>query len=333
MNDESKCILITGASSGLGEALARVLAKQRHRLGLVSSAEKWPSDWRLLRRELARRIWADVEPIVADLSLETTPAAVVAAMTARFGTIDVLINNAGIGLPEFFGGADPARLRQQIAVNLSAPLLLTRHALPLLLSVRGTVVNIGSATTNAANPVFGVYGATKAGLLYWNDALRREFRSRGLHVCYVDLGPVDTGFFEAVERLVTDDVPLGTQPTHDGLYNPVRDRPPRFMTASAAEAARRIARLVAHPRRRLTLLKRVVWPMRVVRVVFDLVPGLADLAISSSIRRIERAHAGSSRSRRRVFGSSIRSRIADGQEPRSEPASAGNRVIHAVFGG
>ena len=72
-----------------------------------------------------------------------------------------------------------------------APMLLARWALPHLIESRGTVINVGSAITAVPNPIFGVYGATKAGLAWWNDALRRELIRRGVRVCLVEPGPVD----------------------------------------------------------------------------------------------------------------------------------------------
>ena len=90
--------------------------------------------------------------------------------------IDVLINNAGLGLPTLFADADPEHLARQIAVNFTAPLMLTRLCLPSLIERRGMIINIGSAITCVANSALGAYGATKAGLAYWNDALRRELQ-------------------------------------------------------------------------------------------------------------------------------------------------------------
>lgn len=103
-------------------------------------------------------------------------------------------------LPQSFAQAEPEAVRRQLLVNFVAPILLTRQALPLLLARGGMVINVGTALGNIAVPDLGAYGATKAGLTYWNDALRRELRHRGVRVCLlVEPGPVKTEFFEAIE--------------------------------------------------------------------------------------------------------------------------------------
>jgi short-subunit dehydrogenase len=205
----------------------------------------------------------------------------------KWGGLDVLINNAGYGLPGFYARSEPEALRRQITVNLSAPILLARYALPHLIESRGTIINVGSAITSVANPVYGVYGATKAGLAYWNNALRRELRHLGVRVCLVEPGPVDTEFFEAVRQIAGNTPSYGTGSAPDHLYNPLRDRPPRILTADVQDAARRVVRLLDHPRRRLSFLRRTIWPWRLVGALFQAVPALGDLAVSGMIRRIE----------------------------------------------
>ncbi len=91
-----------------------------------------------------------------------------------------MINNAGLGLPTLFADSEPELLARQLAVNFTAPLMLTRLCLPSLIERRGMIINIGSAITCVANSALGAYGATKAGLAYWNDALRRELHAKGV---------------------------------------------------------------------------------------------------------------------------------------------------------
>ena len=134
------------------------------------------------RRRAARRLQPGLEvlTIAADLADPATPGRLVAETLARFGGLDVLINNAGLGLPTLFADAEPEHLARQLAVNFTAPLMLTRLCLPSLIERRGMIINIGSAITCVPNSALGAYGATKAGLAYWNDALRRELYSKGV---------------------------------------------------------------------------------------------------------------------------------------------------------
>ncbi len=280
-----RTILITGASSGLGAAIARELAPRGDRL--VLTARRGDRIDEVAAAVRARG--GEALALADDLADAQAPGRIIAAAVERFGGVDALINNAGVGLPRYYAESDPEALREQVLVNFAAPVVLTRHALPYLVESRGAVINIGSGITAVANSMLGAYGATKAGLAYWNNALRRELRYRGVSVCLVDLGPVATEFFEAVRRRVDDERrPLGIDPAPDGFYNAMRDRPPRCMTIPVELAARRIVRLLDHPRRRLALPRRVVWPFHVVGCLLGLVPGLADAAVSGMIRRTER---------------------------------------------
>jgi uncharacterized protein len=271
----ARVVAVTGASSGIGAAVAREAARQGHHLMITARrVDRLDS----LAREL-RAAGTDVLVIPADLSDLGALHRLVEGTLEHFGGIDVLINAAGIGLPQLYAEADPAALRHQILVNLAAPIVLTRLALPSLLERKGTVINIGSGITAVANPALGAYGATKTGLAYWNDALRRELMHRGLNVCLVEPGPVRTEFFESMGI-------VGPQGT--GIYNPLRDPPPAFLTADVGDVARRIVRLIEHPRRRIAVLRRIIWPHRLVGALFQLLPWLGDLGITTMAIHQER---------------------------------------------
>jgi short-subunit dehydrogenase len=269
-----RVVMITGASAGIGAALARETARLGHNLVLTARrADRLESLASALREQ-----GADVLTVAADLVDSATPERLVDETVARFGGLDVLINNAGFGLPTLFTDADPTDLRRQLDVNFVAPLLLTRQALPRLIERRGTIINIGSAITSVANSGLGAYGATKAGIAYWNDALRRELLHKGVTVCLVEPGPVHTEFFAALSALAPE----------GGEYNPLLDAPRPWMSARVEPVAARIARLIDHPRRRISVMRRVVWPFRMVGGLFQLWPALGDLAVSSIIRHFDR---------------------------------------------
>jgi len=271
-----KDVLITGASSGIGAAVAVEAARLGHRLALTARR----ADRLEAVADRARALGVEVTCLPFDLGDPATPARLVEEVVGRFGGLDVLVNNAGFGLPELFGRADPEEIRRQLEVNLVAPILLARHALPHLIGRRGTILNVGSAISSIASPSLGVYGTTKAALAYWNDALRREVRHRGVSVCLVEPGPVGTEFFDA----------LGPTPDGSG-WNPLLDRPPALFNADVTVVARRIVRLIDRPRRRLSATRRVVWPFRLVGGLFQVAPWLGDLALSEMARRYDRPGA------------------------------------------
>jgi uncharacterized protein len=270
-----KVVLVTGASSGIGAALARESARRGNHLVLTARRAERLEE---LARE-ARAHGVDALVVAADLRDPGASAQIVAAAVERFGGLDILVNNAGIGVPQIFAAADPEAIRHQLQVNFIAPIMLTRHALPHLIERRGMVINVGSAITSVANSALGAYGATKAGLAYWNDALRRELAHRGVRVCLVEPGPVATEFFESMGVV---------GPQGQGIYNPMRDPPPPALQIDPHDAARRIARLFTSPRRRISVGRRVVWPHRVAGAIFQLAPWLGDLALGEMVRHLER---------------------------------------------
>jgi short-subunit dehydrogenase len=273
---DEKVVLVTGASAGIGAAVARELARRGYRR-LALTARRGDRLERLAGE--LRPLGADVLTIADDLEDPAAPERIVDAALGRFGGLDVLINNAGFGLPTVFSTSGPADIRRQVEVNFLAPLLLTRRALPSLIGRGGTIINVGSAITSVANSALGAYGATKAGLAYWNDALRRELRHMGVTVCLVEPGPVKTEFFDALMTLA----PPG------GEYNPLLDAPAPWMSARVEEVARRIVNLIERPKRRLSVLRRCVWPFRLVGGLFRACPPLGDLALSSITKHFDRA--------------------------------------------
>ena len=273
-----RVVLITGASAGLGAAVAREVARRGLATGMVLVARR-ADRLDALAQELKRSSPAlEVQTIAADLAEADGCARVAAEAQARFGGVDVLVNNAGLGLPTLFADAPPADLRRQLAVNLQAPILLTRHLVESLIARRGTIINIGSAITCVANSALGVYGATKAGLAYWNDATRRELARDGVTVCLVEPGPIATEFSDAFRKLSPD----GARP------HPVVETPSGWMTADVGDVAGRIVGLIERPRRRLSVLRRLVWPFRAMGALARAFPALGDWFVVRAFR-VDRA--------------------------------------------
>jgi short-subunit dehydrogenase len=266
--------IVTGASSGLGAAIARELVA-RGKVSAIALVARRADRLEEMSRDLkliAPRL--EVETITADLVEPNAACEVIERTTRRFGGIDLLINNAGLGLPTLFANAPPENLSRQIAVNFTAPLMLGRFAIPCLARRKGMIINIGSAITCIPNSALGAYGATKSGLAYWSEALRREVRPLGISVCLVEPGPIRTEFSTAFRSLSAP----GEQP------HPVVESPSEWMTADVDQVARRIVKLVDRPKRRLSMKRRIVWPLRWIGGLFRLTPPLGDLVVTRLLK-------------------------------------------------
>lgn len=264
-----RVVLLTGASAGIGMALARELARQKKASAIALTARRSDRLEQLAAELKTLQPGIDVLTIAADLADPATPGRLVAETMDRFGGLDVLINNAGLGLPTLFADSEPDHLARQLDVNFTRPLMLTRLCLPSLIERQGMIINIGSAITCVANSALGAYGATKAGLAYWNDALRRELYSKRVTVCLVEPGPIKTEFMDALTSLVPSEKQV----------HPILDNTAPWMTADVEDVARRVARLLDHPRRRLSVLRRFVWIFRLLGAVAWICPPLGDRVV------------------------------------------------------
>ena len=197
MNDRSatrRVALVTGASSGIGEALATALAARGTHVVLVAR-----STARLeALAERLRRDGGTATVLPADLSRGGAAAQLHAQVRALGLEVDVLVNNAGFGFHGPFESESPEHLADQLQVNVVALAELTRLFVPSLLARRGAVLNVASTVAFQPAPFMSVYGATKAFVLSFSEALWAEYRARGLHVAAVCPGPVETPFIDAM---------------------------------------------------------------------------------------------------------------------------------------
>lgn len=189
----SNVVLITGASSGIGEALALALGARGDHVVLVARSQARLEA--IAERVRAAGSAATVLP--ADLSRPGAARAVFDEVTRRGLVLDALVNNAGFGYFGAFHEEPAAHLSEQLAVNVVALTELTRLFAPSLLAHGGTVMNVASTAAFQPTPFMSVYGATKAFVLSFSEALWAEYRGRGLRVVALCPGPVDTPFIEA----------------------------------------------------------------------------------------------------------------------------------------
>ena len=196
--------LVTGASGGIGEEFAVQLARRGAHLVLVARrAEKLEA----LRQTLtARHPGIVVDIVTADLSVPGSGADVEAEVRTLGRSIDVLINNAGIGLHGKFVDQEPEPNAAQIQLNCGTLVDLTARFLPAMVERRqGVVLNVASTAAFQPTPGMAVYGATKAFVLSYTEALWQECRGTGVKILALCPGATQTEFFDRTgEQFLTD---------------------------------------------------------------------------------------------------------------------------------
>lgn len=275
-----KVILLTGATSGIGESFARQLAAQAlvkpggGKIGLAITGRNLER-LQSLASSIGQISNIECLPIVADLADPDAPQVLIEKVVANWGRLDVLVNNAGYGLPRMFHQASSAEISAQIQVDFTAPVMLTRLALPYLLkSPAGRVIQVSSSISTTAWPIFGAYGACKSGLSYFTDGLRRELHGTRVAVCLVEPGPIRTEFLSRALE--------GLDPA-DPMRKMVESWPPMIF-GDAERVARDMLRLIDRPRGRISVLRRAVWPMRLMGALFQLLPWLGDLFVIRTLK-------------------------------------------------
>ena len=193
MDLHNKTAIVTGAGKGIGRATALALAREGANLVIAS---RTAADLQSLAREIGN-LGRKVLPVTADLSRESEIKQLVAETTKRFGGIDVLVNNAGIG--RFGRVAELSTLDwdDMFEINLRAMFICTREALPYLRrNQESFVVNVASLAGKNAFVGGAGYAATKWGVLAFSRCLMLEEREAGVHVLAVCPGSVNTRFFD-----------------------------------------------------------------------------------------------------------------------------------------
>ena len=249
-------LLITGASSGIGAAVARRFSQEGYRL--VLAARRFDR-LNALADEIRGR-GGEALPVPADISQVNDIQCLVQASLEQYQQIDLLFNNAGFGRLDWLEGLNPIEdVQAQIQVNLLGLIWTSQAVLPHMIERRsGHIINMASLAGWVAPPTYSIYAATKFGVRGFTEALRREVSPYGIHVSGIYPGAVDTEF--------------GTQARirrKTGMSTPKR------MRLTADEVAQAVLRLAQRPRRA------VIMPgyMRWVVALNGLFPGLVDWAV------------------------------------------------------
>ncbi len=193
MTTDPRCIIITGASSGIGYELALQAAARGYAvLAVARRAERLEA-----LRMIVDHAGGRCVTLTADVCAADAPARIVAAAMHAFGRIDIVVHNAGTGAAGTLLAQSDAAIDAQWQLHVAAPLRLSRAALPALRDSHGVIAFVGSGLARVAAPEFGAYCAAKAAIRSVAEQLRRELRHDGISVSYIDPGAVATEFLEA----------------------------------------------------------------------------------------------------------------------------------------
>lgn len=195
---QGKWALVTGASAGIGKALAEELAAGGTNLVLTARRRERLED---LARTLSTAHKIRAEIFVADLVKPAAPAEILAFTRAKNIHIDLLINNAGFGAFGEFSTSDESRQLEMVQVNCAAVVHLTHLFLPAMIERRsGDILILASTASFQAVPYISVYAATKAFDLSFAEGLAEEVKSQGIRVCALCPGSTESEFHEVANQ-------------------------------------------------------------------------------------------------------------------------------------
>ncbi len=248
-------VLVTGASRGIGEALARRFAAAGARVALVARTEAAIKD-------LAAELDGTAHP--ADLNDRDQVRALIERIETDGGPIDVLVNNAGIEGAGSFDTQAAEEVESVFRVNLVTPAELCRQVVPgMLRRGRGHIVNVSSLAGTGVFPGLVGYSSTKAGLSQLTAGLRADLRGTPIGTTLVELGPIPTNMLARVDDFA---------PTRDSFRRLYRlrllvDVDRETVAADVVEAVRAGRRHVRHPKRAITFSLLAEAPRRIVELL------------------------------------------------------------------
>jgi short-subunit dehydrogenase len=230
MEIRNKVVLITGASSGIGAGVARRLVKEGAKVALAARRKELLED---LAEELTAK-GGQALSLQVDVTDHAEIQQMINATLGKYGRLDVLVNNAGLGYSADVKDIDPAKLRLQVAVNLVGLIECAQAALrPMLSQGSGHIINVSSLAGLVGAPGSSVYSATKFGVIGFSDSLRREVHKHGVLVTTFCPGFVATEFSPRLKKI--------------SMGAPDAARLPGVMTVEYVAGV--IAGIIRHPRR------------------------------------------------------------------------------------
>jgi len=231
MDIKGKVIIVTGASSGIGEATARQFAREGAKVVL---AARRVDRLELLAQEIiAMGTGTEAFVVQADLSKLEDIQSLINQTLEKYARIDVLVNNAGFGRLDWLEKLDPLKdIQSQFDVNVLGVIQTTRQALPVMMKQRsGHIINMCSMAGLVATPTYTIYAACKHAVHGFSEALRREVKPWGIDVSMIYPGGVTTEFGQ-----------------HAGIQRKTKATTPKSLLLSADDVGQAVVQLVRSPR-------------------------------------------------------------------------------------
>ncbi len=231
MDIRGKVVIVTGASSGIGDATARQFGREGARL--ILAARRVDRLETLAQEILAMGSGAETLVVQADLSRLDDIQSLIKQTMDKFGRIDVLVNNAGFGRLDWLENLDPVKdIQGQFDVNVMGVIQTTRQALPIMMKQRsGHIINMCSMAGLVATPTYTVYAACKHAVHGFSEALRREAKPWGIDVSMIYPGGVVTEFA-----------------AHAGIKRKTNASTPKSLLLTADQVGSAVVQLVRRPR-------------------------------------------------------------------------------------
>ncbi|OAK42289.1 SDR family NAD(P)-dependent oxidoreductase [Bacillus wiedmannii] len=195
---QDKVIVITGASSGIGEQVAMQVAEQGVTPVLMARTEE---KLKVLAEKIKETYNTPCYYYVLDVSEEMEVQSVFSKVLQEVGRIDILVNNAGFGIFKTFEDASMDEVKDMFQVNVFGLVACTKAVLPYMVKRNeGHIINIASLAGKIATPKSSAYAATKHAVLGFTNSLRMELSSTNIFVTAINPGPIDTNFFEIADQ-------------------------------------------------------------------------------------------------------------------------------------
>jgi short-subunit dehydrogenase len=255
MDIKGKVVIVTGASSGIGEATAREFAK--HGAKIVLAARRVDKLESLAQEISGMGTGAETLVVQADLSKLEDIQNMTQQTLGKFNRIDVLVNNAGFGRLDWLENLDPIKdIQAQMDVNVMGVIQTTRQVLPVMMKQRtGSIINMCSMAGLVGTPTYTIYAASKHAVHGFSEALRREVKPWGIDVSLIYPGGVVTEFTQ-----------------HAGIKRKTKAKTPEFMLLTAEQVGQAVVKLVRSPKRMLV----IPWLWNVTVFMNKFLPGMVD---------------------------------------------------------